>query len=106
MVTLFSDERMLDHAPPHGHPERPERLQAILRHLDRTGLASTCSQGQVRAATRLELSRVHKPRYLDQINTFEVKGGGQIEADTWLFPGSNHAALLAAGAAIEAVSTV
>jgi acetoin utilization deacetylase AcuC-like enzyme len=106
MVTLFTDERMLDHAPAPGHPERPERLQAILRHLDRTGLSKTCPAGRVREANRTELARVHAPRYLDQIASFEVKGGGLIEADTWVYPGSNHAALLAAGAAIEAVSAV
>jgi len=106
MVTLFSDRRMLDHAPEHRHPERPERLQAILRHLDRTGLATTCPAGTVREATRAELSRVHAPRYLDQIATFEIKGGGLIKADTWVYPGSNLAASLAAGAGIEAVARV
>ena len=106
MVTLFTDPRMLDHAPPPRHPERPERLEAILRHLDRTGLRKSCPAGNVRAATRAELSRVHTAGYLDQVPTFEVKGGGLIEADTWVFPGSNAAALLAAGACVEAVSLV
>src|SRR4051812_13633124 len=106
MVTLFTDERMLDHAPPPTHPERPERLEAILRHLARTGLARTCPGGRVRTATREELLRVHSARYLDEVATFEIKGGGLIEADTWVFPGSNQAALLGAGAAIEAVSLV
>jgi acetoin utilization deacetylase AcuC-like enzyme len=106
MVTLFCDARMLDHAPPRGHPERPERLQAILRHLDRTGLSTACPSGVVREATRSELLRVHSPRHLDHVATFEIKGGGLIEADTWVYPGSNHAAMLAAGASIEAVSHV
>src|SRR4051794_24436939 len=106
MVTIFTDERMLDHTPPAPHPERPERLQSILRHLDRTGLSRTCPIGKAREATRAELSRVHSPRYLDKVATFEIKGGGLIEADTWVYPGSNHAALLAAGSSIEAVSLV
>ena len=29
MVHYFSDPAMLDHVPPGGHPERPERLEAI-----------------------------------------------------------------------------
>ncbi len=106
MVTLFTDRRMLDHVPPPRHPERPERLQAILRQLERTGLMQACPAGRVRDATREELMRVHSPRYLDQVAAFEVKGGGLIEADTWVFPGSNQAALLAAGAGIEAVAHV
>ena len=36
VVSLFTDRRMLDHQVPARHPERPERLQAILRHLERT----------------------------------------------------------------------
>ena len=42
-VTLFTDRRMLDHRVPARHPERPERLQAILRHLERTGYLAIVS---------------------------------------------------------------
>jgi acetoin utilization deacetylase AcuC-like enzyme len=106
MVTLFTDRRMLDHTPPPRHPERPERLQAVLRQLERTGLSKRCPAGTVREATREELERVHAQRYLDAVADFESAGGGLIEQDTWVNPGSNRAALLAAGAAIEAVSRV
>ena len=106
MVMLYTDERMLDHHPPSQHPERPERLQAVLRHLDRTGLRTQCTSGRVREATRAELLRVHTARYLDAVAMFEVKGGGLYEADTWIYPGSNQAALLGAGAVVEAVSQV
>jgi acetoin utilization deacetylase AcuC-like enzyme len=106
MVTIYTDLQMLDHVPPPRHPERPERLQTILRQLDRTGLRNHCAAGKVREATRAELLRVHTASYLDKVATFELKGGGPIEADTWVFPGTNRAALLAAGAALEAVDRV
>ena len=106
MVTLFTEERMLQHAPPPRHPERPERLQAILRHLDRTGLRQRFPAGTVRQATVEELSRVHSPQYLDQVARFEAGGGGLIEADTWVFPGSTQAGRLAAGCSVEAVKSV
>lgn len=106
MVTLFTDTRMLDHHPPSRHPERPERLQAIFKHLERTGLLDACPAGTMREATREELLRVHSPSYLDKVPRFELKGGGPIEPDTWVYPGSNLAALLAAGAAVEAVDLV
>jgi acetoin utilization deacetylase AcuC-like enzyme len=106
MVTLYTDDRMLEHHPPSGHPERPERLQAILRHLDRTGLRGRCAEGIVRAATREELLRVHVASYLDEVPRFEIKGGGPIEPDTWIYPGTNQAALLAAGSCVEAVRQV
>ncbi len=106
MVTLFTDPRMLDHRPAAAHPERPERLAAVLRHLDRTGLARACSSRTVRPATDEELLRVHTPGHLAAVSRMAAAGGGQIEADTWVSPGSPLAARLAAGAAVDAVATV
>src|SRR6185437_13300485 len=70
------------------------------------GLSRTCPWGVVREATREELLRVHPPDYLDAVARFEAAGGGLIEADTWVNPGSNESALLAAGASVEAVAHV
>jgi acetoin utilization deacetylase AcuC-like enzyme len=52
------------------------------------------------------LERVHAPHYLEQVAAFERDGGGLIEADTWVHRGTNQAAVLAAGAAIEAITCV
>ena len=105
-VGLFTDRRMLEHRVPQRHPERPERLQAILRQLERTGYFKTCPRGLVREAKTEELTRVHSADYLRRVAKVEADGGGMLDPDTWVFPGSNLAARLAAGAAIEAVSYV
>jgi acetoin utilization deacetylase AcuC-like enzyme len=105
-VTLFTDRRMIEHRVPARHPERPERLQAILKHLERTGFTNTCPSGHVREATRDELLRVHRPEYLREVEELEARGGGPLDADTWVFPQTMEAARLGAGAAIEAVSHV
>src|SRR5690348_7116346 len=99
-VGLFTDPRMIDHRVPAPHPERPERLQAILRQLRRTGYHNTCPSLPVREATLEELRRVHTPDYLAQVFKLEAEGGGMLDPDTWLLPGSVVAARLAAGAAI------
>jgi len=75
-VTLYTDRRMIEHRVPARHPERPERLQAILRHLERTGYLHTCRTGIVREATREELLRVHKADYLKEAEALEARGGG------------------------------
>ena len=106
VVGLFTDPRMLAHQVPARHPERPERLQAILRQLQRTGYHNTCPSGPVREATPEELARVHTAEYLREVSALEAEGGGMLDPDTWLLPGSGLAARLAAGAAIEAVSFV
>jgi acetoin utilization deacetylase AcuC-like enzyme len=106
VVGLFTDPRMLEHRVPSRHPERPERLQAILRQLERTGYQKTCPSVPVREATHEELARVHSAEYLREVSALEAKGGGMLDPDTWCSPGSGLAARLAAGAAVEAVSFV
>ncbi len=105
-VAVFTDRRMIEHRVPSHHPERPERLQAILRQLERTGYHNTCPSGLVREVTREELARVHTADYLEAVKDLEAEGGGMLDPDTWLLPGSGLAARLAAGAAVEAVSYV
>src|SRR4051794_21465956 len=102
MITLFTGRRMIDHEPPGGPPECPERLQAILDHLDRTGLAQACRTGSIREVTREELLRVHDPRYVEAVAAFGPETEGWIEGDTWYGKGTGLAARLAAGAAVEA----
>ena len=106
MLTLFTDPRMLDHEPPKSHPEKPERLAAILRHLNRTGLDLACATGKLRPATDEELLRVHAPELLAVYREAQPATLRQIEADTWMSAGSELAAKLAAGAAVEAVDSV
>jgi acetoin utilization deacetylase AcuC-like enzyme len=106
MVTLFTDPRMLDHKPSPTHPERPERLATVLRHLDRTGISRRNPMRAVRPATDEELLRVHSPGHLAAVNSFAATGGGQIEVDTWVSTGSPLAARLAAGAVVDAVGSV
>ena len=53
-----------------------------------------------------ELERVHPADYLRRVAELESAGGGMLDPDTWVSPGSNLAAQLAAGAGIEAVSFV
>jgi acetoin utilization deacetylase AcuC-like enzyme len=103
-VSLFSDRRMLEHRVPAGHPERPERLQAVLRHLERTGYWSLRAAREVTEVSDDELTWVHSPLYLARVAGLEADGGGMLDPDTWLFPGSGLAARLAAGAAINAVT--
>lgn len=106
MIKLYTDRRMLDHVPPPSHPERPDRLLHILRHLERSGLDQACGQGSFREVDREDLSRVHRAEYLTWLDRFDIDGFSQIEVDTWISPGSLLAARLAAGASVAAVNDV
>ena len=66
-VAFVSDERMLLHAGPGSHPERPARLAEILKQLEMSGLQAACEQVNSREATRDELLRVHSEHHIEQV---------------------------------------
>ena len=90
-----------------GHPERPERLLAIERHLRSTGLVSELLQ---RKATQLDpdaLRAVHDAGHLQHLSeNSPAEGLVAIDPDTMMGPNSLHAARLAAGAVSDAVTAV
>jgi acetoin utilization deacetylase AcuC-like enzyme len=104
-LALYTHDAMLDHRPGEGHPERPERLGAVLDALDDADL--DLRRFEARPATRAEIERVHPAALVKAM--FEASppsGRIAIDADTWMSPGSLNAALLAAGSAIQAVEAV
>ncbi len=87
------------------HPERAERIVAIERELDRRQWLGF-ERVESPAAERPQLTAVHDPGYVDAIEQFARRGGGQLDADTLLSAGSFEAALHGAGGAIALVDLV
>jgi acetoin utilization deacetylase AcuC-like enzyme len=102
---LYSDPCFLKHETGR-HPECADRLRAITEQLQATGLINRFDPGQLRAASPKEISRVHDPDYIRQVEEWSVGGGGQVEADTIMSDDSFNVARKAAGTAIEAVEQV
>ena len=104
-VSLFTHPDMIDHAPGAGHPERPERLAAVLAALDDADLK--LDRRDATEAAIADLERIHPAAYVARmIEASPATGLAQLDADTLLSPGSVRAARLAAGAAIDAVRAV
>lgn len=102
-VALFTDRRMEGHDAGEGHPERPERLRALLDSLEASPVPGT----ELRAAplaTRAQLQRVHWASYLDLVQSARGEYA-EFDPDTLTGPDSVQAAELAAGAAIAAVES-
>lgn len=104
-VLLLTHPQFLEHDTGRGHPERPARLTAVL---DGIAAAEAAAEVEVvpvvpRAAERHELARVHAEPYLDAMEAFCRGGGGYVDGDTVAAPESWDAAVLAAGAGLEAV---
>jgi acetoin utilization deacetylase AcuC-like enzyme len=103
---LYTHPACLAHDMGHGHPERPDRLRAILKVLDDDAFA-TLERAEAPKATIEQLCRAHPRAYVEAILHAVPKAGlFALDPDTTLSPGSGEAALRAAGAACAAVDAV
>jgi len=75
----------------------------VLEALRSPGLATLISWVEAPAATREAIERVHPPAYLDLLEALAARGGGALDADTFLGPRSLESVLASAGVALAAV---
>jgi len=105
-VELYTHLDMLDHRPGAWHPERPERLRAVVDALqDASDLDLAVREAPL--VEEVDLARVHPSRYVEAIfKAAPGEGVRRLDADTFMSPGSLNAARRAAGAAVSAVRDV
>ncbi len=104
LVVVPPDSDAHDTGP--GHPERIGRVEAVLAGVADAHLDDTVAFDVGRDATRDELVLVHDERYVDGLDEFAGSGGGQLDADTVVAPGSFAAATRAAGCGLRAVEVL
>ena len=103
---LYTHPACLDHDPGPHHPERPERLTAVLRALEGPKFADL-GRREAPRAKRGQIERVHRPDYVARVlAAVPERGHVALDPDTVLSPGSGEAALRAAGALVAAVDAV
>ena len=90
-----------------GHPECPERLDAISDHLLAQGLMTLMIPYEAPAATVEQLERAHTAHHvLEMLNAVPAEGYVHVDPDTAMNPHSIKAALRSAGAAVLATDLV
>ena len=94
-----------------GHPECPERLDAIDDHLLATGLGVVLERREAPAVDMADLGRAHESRYVDELRELLERAAAEgerrmIDPDTVASPGTWFAAVRAAGAAVAATDAV
>ena len=105
MTVLFTTHpQFLEHLTGHGHPERPDRLRAVGAGIAAAGVDEALVAFESRPATGAEISAVHPEPFLSRLADFTLSGGGHLDPDTVAVPASYGAALLAAGAGLEAIA--
>ncbi len=87
-VLVESSPECWDHRPGRGHPERPERLDAVLAGVRFSPVASDLVWAEPRPATVDEVARVHRPDLVTRLERLVKAGGGWIDTDTAAYPGS------------------
>jgi acetoin utilization deacetylase AcuC-like enzyme len=109
LPVIYSDE-FLEHQTGRFHPERPERLSAIV---DALKAAPWSSQIEWQLPTPPEnrnlmplLRQVHSRSYIETVERISQTGGGALNADTPVSPRSYDVALLAASAWLDGVDRV
>ncbi len=103
---LFSHQDCLEHNPGPGHPERPDRLRAVLAALEGPGFEGL-ERRDAPLAELAQIARVHPEAFIrNLLDSVPAEGQVAIDMDTAMSPGSGQAALRAAGAVCAAVDAV
>ena len=104
-MLVFTHPSMLRHEPPPGHAEHAGRLRAVLDAL----ADIDAERREAPMAGREQIERVHPAAYVDALEPAFAEthnGGVQLDADTFLSPGSREAIYRAAGALTSAIDAV
>nr|MCU0883977.1 histone deacetylase family protein [Beijerinckiaceae bacterium] len=103
---LLSHTACLDHATPHGHPERADRIRAIDKALSADGFAALLREEAPRG-TEAAIVLCHPERHLAAlVKAAPDEGIAHVDADTVMSPGTLEAAFRAVGGATAAVDAV
>jgi acetoin utilization deacetylase AcuC-like enzyme len=112
MLPVFYSDEFLDHDCKDYHPENPGRLRAVTAALQ---AAPWANQIELRTPTAIAsnasrlttaLHQIHPQPYVEAVKRLADRGGGQIDADTYVSPRSYDVALLAVNAWLDAVDSV
>lgn len=106
-LALATHAACLEHDAGPGHPERPERLEAVLQALRAPDLGVDLDWIQARLATDAELRLAHRDRLIREVEQACERGRARLDAgDTYVCSESMEAARRAAGAVLDACGRV
>lgn len=104
---LLLDPVFKQHVTGPGHPERPERYDAVMQALDREDLTKAFTRLSVRQASDDEVAMCHSREYIATVKKDVGRGAHDLSTgDTAIGPRSLDVALDAVGGALHAVDAV
>ena len=106
-MRIYTHEACVKHEVPAGHPERPDRLTAVLSHLQANGMSQDYPLHQATTVQAPDILRAHSQAHLAFIESMSSSDSIiPVDPDTWMGPHSQQAAYFAAGAVCNAVDDV
>lgn len=105
-VGLVTHAACLEHEAGAAHPERPDRLRAVLERLSECGLEADLETRSPEPASEADLLRAHAAAHVEAVRRACDAAPAALDADTVVSPGSWQAALRAAGAPLDAARAV
>ena len=105
MALIYYDPIFLRHDSG-DHPESSSRIIPAARRLNQLAMHMGLDRPQWSPLGLDAVQLVHDPGYVESLRLFCQRGGGQLDPDTFVSPESFDVALMAAGAAADAVDQV
>ena len=106
-MRIYTHPEYLNHQVMDGHPERPERLSHLMKHLSQIGLTQDFEVVQPQPIPTSRILAAHSQSHVDFLRgTSPEEGIVPLDPDTWMSPASFSAAELAAGAVFSGMDTV
>ena len=107
VTAILADPVYKEHQTGRSHPERPERMDAVVHALERDGVIKDALRIPVRPATEDELALCHTRPYIEIAKRDFAAGAHDLSTgDTQIIPRSVDVALKAAGGLLNAVDAV
>ena len=104
MLKIYSHPTCIQHGVAEGHPERPERLTSLLKHLETTGISQDFPVSEATPVMSEDILRAHPSAYLGHLESMVPDQGViPLDPDTWMSARSLDAAILASGAVCNGV---
>ena len=106
-MRIYTHPEYLNHQVMDGHPERPERLSHLMKHLSQIGLTQDFEVVQPQPVPTSRILAAHSQSHVDFLRESSPREGVvPLDPDTWMSPASFSAAELAAGAVFSGMDTV
>jgi acetoin utilization deacetylase AcuC-like enzyme len=111
MVKIIYSDEFLEHDTGYYHPEKPERLTAIVNALKSAEFADHLTWQlptpvNDNPSLLSWIEKVHTKTYIDKVKNIATNSGGYLDGDTPISPRSYDVALLAVNAWLDGVDTI